>query len=204
MVKKLKNSREIEDLNIVLQRGITEFLKRCEAQGLNVCVTQTFRDYEYQDWLYAQGRTREGSIVTNAQGGYSNHNFGIAFDICKNVKGAEYNDLSFFEKCGAIWTEMGGTWGGNFKSFVDRPHFEFTNGLSTSELRNGKVLSEDVRMEWEKMSVIKTNMLLDGVETEVNVILHESKNYVELRELTKLGLFVDYDAAKKLPIVNSK
>ncbi len=198
------NSRKIEDLNKVLQRAVEEFLKRCEEKGLKVCITQTLRDTEYQNWLYSQGRTREGSIVTNAKGGYSNHNFGIAFDICKNVRGEEYSDVSFFEQCGAIWEDMGGTWGGNFKSFVDRPHFEFTNGLSTSEFRSGKVLSEDVRMEWEKMSVIKTNMLFDGVETEVNVIQYESKNYVELRELKKLGLDIDYDAIKKLPIVNSK
>jgi len=31
--------------------------------------------------LYAQGRTKPGNKVTNARGGYSNHNFGIAFDI---------------------------------------------------------------------------------------------------------------------------
>ncbi|GAA3318342.1 hypothetical protein GCM10020331_020730 [Ectobacillus funiculus] len=32
--------------------------------------------------LYAQGRTTSGSIVTNARGGQSNHNFGVAVDLC--------------------------------------------------------------------------------------------------------------------------
>ncbi len=198
------NSRDIKDLKPVLQRGVTEFLKRCKQEGLEVLITQTLRDIEYQNYLYAQGRTSEGSIVTNAKGGQSYHNFGLAFDICKNIKGQEYSDLNFFKKCGEIWTAMGGVWGGNFESFLDNPHFEFNNGLSTSELSSGKVLDESVKMKWENDVVTKGKFLVDGVETEFNVILYEGKNYVELRELSKLGLEVDYDSVRKMPIVRTK
>ncbi len=198
------DSREIKDLNPVLQRGATEFLKRCEAVGLEVKITQTFRDAEYQNYLYAQGRSTEGSIVTNAKGGQSYHNFGLAFDICKNIKGQEYSDLGFFKKCGEIWSEMGGMWGGNFESFTDNPHFEFTNGLSTTELSSGKVLSESVKMKWEDSIVTKSKFLVDGVETEFNVILYENKNYVELRELSKLGIEVTYDSIMKIPVLKTK
>ncbi len=198
------NSRDIKDLNPVLQRGAKEFLKRCEAKGLDVLITQTLRDIEYQDYLYAQGRTTGGSIVTNAKGGQSYHNYGLAFDICKNIKGQEYSDLNFFKKCGEIWTEMGGMWGGNFEGFVDNPHFEFTDGLSTVELGNGKVLEESVKMKWEDTLVTRGIFLVDGVEMEFNVILYENKNYVELRELSKLGFEVGYDSVRKLPILDSK
>ncbi len=198
------NSRSIEDLNVVLQRGAKEFLRRCENKGLEVLITQTLRDSEYQDYLYAQGRTEPGSIVTNARGGESYHNFGMAFDICKNIKGQEYSDLEFFDKCGAIWTEMGGKWGGNFTSYVDRPHFEFSNGLTTSQLQSGKTLDKTVKMDWEKSMISKSIFLIDGVETEMNVIVYESKNYVELRELIKLGFEIDYDPVRKMPIVNTK
>ncbi len=197
------NSRDIKDLNPVLQRGATEFLKRCKDRGLEVLITQTLRDVEYQNYLYEQGRTTEGKIVTNARGGESYHNFGLAFDICKNIKGQEYSDLSFFKKCGEVWTEMGGVWGGNFEGFVDNPHFEFTNGLSTSELSSGKVLAENVKMKWEESLVTKEKFLVDGVETEFNVILYENKNYVELRELSKLGIAVDYDSERKMPVVRT-
>ncbi len=198
------NSRDVKDLNPVLQRGVKEFLSRCNKKGLDVLVTQTLRDNEYQNYLYAQGRTEPGSIVTNAKGGESYHNFGMAFDICKNIKGEEYSDLDFFDKCGAIWTEMGGVWGGNFTSYIDRPHFEFSNGITTGQLQNGGILSEDVNMEWERSLVTKSIFLIDGVETEVNVIVYESKNYIELRELTRLGFEIDYDVEKKMPIVNTK
>src|ERR1700676_5276576 len=51
------------------------------ANGITIKVISGLRTYAEQDDLYAQGRTKPGNIVTNARGGYSNHNFGIAFDV---------------------------------------------------------------------------------------------------------------------------
>src|SRR5690606_22511724 len=48
----------------------------CEYIGIS-----GHRTWAEQDALYAQGRTKPGSIVTNAKGGQSNHNFGIAMDF---------------------------------------------------------------------------------------------------------------------------
>ncbi len=197
------NSRKIEDLHPTLQRGAKELISRGASKGLDILITQTLRDIEYQNSLYAQGRTAPGQIVTNARGGESFHNYGLAFDICKNVKGHEYDDSSFFQKVGEIWTEMGGMWGGNFDSFVDTPHFEFSGDLDIKDLQHGQRLENDVVMEWEDIMVSKSKFLVNGKETEVNVILYENKNYVELRELTKLGIEVGYDSKKKMPIVNT-
>ncbi len=197
------NSRKIEDLQPVLQRGATELISRGKSQGLDILITQTLRDSEYQNQLYAQGRTKPGSIVTNARGGESFHNYGLAFDICKNVKGHEYDDTQFFKQVGEIWTEMGGMWGGNFESFVDTPHFEFSGGLTINDMQSGKKLPVDVVMEWEDIMVEKSKFLVNGKVTEVNVILYENKNYVELRELEKLGISVGYDSKKKMPVINT-
>lgn len=43
-----------------------------------ICGTRTIQE---QNDLYALGRTKKGSKVTNAKGGSSFHNYGIAFDI---------------------------------------------------------------------------------------------------------------------------
>ena len=51
---------------------------------------------------------------------------GLAFDICKNVKEQEYSDAAFFARCGAIGKSMGFEWGGDWKSFVDKPHFQWS------------------------------------------------------------------------------
>ena len=50
---------------------------------------------------------------------------GLAFDICKNVKGHEYDDPGFFTAMGRLGKEMGFTWGGDWRSFPDRPHFQW-------------------------------------------------------------------------------
>ena len=43
--------------------------------------TYTLRTFKEQDDLYAIGRTKPGAKVTNAKGGYSFHNYGLALDI---------------------------------------------------------------------------------------------------------------------------
>lgn len=49
--------------------------------SLSLQVTQGYRTIAQQNALYALGRTQPGAIVTNAQGGYSAHNFGYAVDL---------------------------------------------------------------------------------------------------------------------------
>lgn len=117
--------RGIELLHPELQEIATEFVEQCKSAGLNVKITDTMRTKAEQDALYAQGRTATGSIVTNVAYPNSAHNWGVAFDICRNEKGREYDDSDgFFGKCGEIGKKLGLFWGGDFKSFTDKPHFE--------------------------------------------------------------------------------
>lgn len=118
----------------------------------------TYRSAHEQDTLYAQGRThlfdaqgRRLGIVTNARGGLSVHNYGLAFDIVllldKDGNGtfeaASWDVLADHDRDGrADWQEvtrlfcsLGWAWGGNWKHFPDYPHFEKTFGLGVKELR---------------------------------------------------------------------
>ena len=123
------DSRDIALLRPDVEANCRKWLERCKAAGLNVLITSTVRDREYQEYLYAQGRTRPGSIVTNAKiPTFHADTAGLAFDFCKNVKGHEYDDTAFFKKAAAIAKEMGFSWGGDWKSFVDRPHIQWDNG----------------------------------------------------------------------------
>ena len=64
------NSRDINDLHPTLKRGAVELQRRIKAEsGWDMGINSTFRDNAKQDWLFAQGRTRPGSIVTNARAG---------------------------------------------------------------------------------------------------------------------------------------
>lgn len=120
------NSRDISDLRDDVKQNVIMWKALCASRGLNVLITSTLRDDEYQATLYAQGRTKPGNIITNAP--YTTfHGQGLAFDFCKNVRGHEYDDLSFFKNAAAIAKTMGFTWGGDWRSFVDRPHLQWDN-----------------------------------------------------------------------------
>ncbi len=120
------NSRDISKLRPDVAANCRKWVERCKAAGLNVLVTSTVRDIEYQEHLYEQGRTRPGKIVTNGRRPtFHWDKAGLAFDFCKNVKGHEYDDPAFFRKAAAIAKEMGFSWGGDWKSFKDTPHIQW-------------------------------------------------------------------------------
>lgn len=130
------NSRDIDLLRKDVAANCRTFVALCKKAGYPVLVTNTVRDAEYQAYLYAQGRTRPGSIVTNGkQPTFHWDKAGLAFDICKNVKGQEYSDQAFWKGVSAIGKKMGFTWGGDWKSFVDKPHFQWdSHGKYTSSM----------------------------------------------------------------------
>ncbi len=117
----LTTCRDIKELTKSAQKACNLFLAECKKQGLNVLITETYRSQERQNYLYAQGRTRPGNKVTWTKN--SRHTSRRAWDICKNVKGGEYSDSSFFKKCGEIAKSLGIVWGGVW-STPDTPHFE--------------------------------------------------------------------------------
>lgn len=120
------NSRDIDKLRADVAANCRVFLAICKAEGLPVLITQTVRDAEYQAALYAQGRTKPGSIVTNQKTpSFHSDKAGLAFDIAKNVKGHEYDDLAFFNRCGEIGKKIGFSWGGDWLSLQDKPHFQW-------------------------------------------------------------------------------
>ncbi len=135
------NSRDIDLLRPDVAANCHLWVERCRAAGLNVLVTNTVRDREYQAYLYEQGRTRPGGIVTNSPvPTFHADTSGLAFDFCKNVKGHEYDDRDFFREAAAIAKEMGFSWGGDWKSFVDLPHIQWDDGrrYTDSDIKAGR------------------------------------------------------------------
>jgi peptidoglycan L-alanyl-D-glutamate endopeptidase CwlK len=110
-------------------------IDEAEKINLKVLITSTLRDAEYQLYLYSLGRTKAGQIVTKSKLP-SAHGFGLAFDVCQNIKGREWED-PFFQKVSKIAVGLGLEWGGNWKSICDKPHFQFVGGLTNEQLRAG-------------------------------------------------------------------
>jgi RHS repeat-associated protein len=102
--------------------------------GLDVRIIQGTRTYAEQNALYAQGRTTSGPIVTNAPGGYSFHNFGVAFDVGLFRGRAYIEGGSGYTNVGHLGEGIGLEWGGRWHSFQDIPHFQYP-GLSLNVVR---------------------------------------------------------------------
>lgn len=137
-----------------LQTLADKLIAECEKQGLKIKIGETLRTMEEQDALYAQGRTKPGNIVTNAPGkSYSSyHQWGTAFDFFRNDgKGAYYDSDGFFTKVGHIGVSLGLEWGGNWKSPVDKPHFQLPDwGSTTSGIKKLYSTPAEFMKTWEK------------------------------------------------------
>lgn len=97
---------------------------KAAAMGLQIRIISGFRTYEEQAALYAQGRSAPGRVITNARPGYSNHNFGIAFDVGV-FEGSRYlGESPKYKAVGALGMDIGLEWGGSWKTLVDEPHFQ--------------------------------------------------------------------------------
>jgi peptidoglycan L-alanyl-D-glutamate endopeptidase CwlK len=125
----------------------TELIAETSKAGITILVTDGFRSSEEQNAIYAKGRTTEGNVVTQVQGGHSYHNYGLAIDFALRTKKGqvvwdmEYdgnkNGQSDWMEVVAIAKRLGFSWGGDWKNFPDYPHLQMDFGYSINKLRKG-------------------------------------------------------------------
>jgi hypothetical protein len=127
--------------------GFAEQLDTRVAAGVlpHYVLAQTMRDVEYQNYLYAQGRTRAGVIVTNAKGGRSYHHYGVAVDVLLLTGKSILPDRDpAWDALGALGQECGFDWGGVcIPGLVDKPHFQYTAGITIDQFKTGWTIDED-------------------------------------------------------------
>ncbi|WPK12221.1 M15 family metallopeptidase [Lysinibacillus louembei] len=114
--------RDLSELLPAAQIACRLLFQECYKTGIrNIFITETYRSQERQNYLYAQGRTRPGAIVTWTLN--SNHKSRLAWDIAVAPPQSLY-DIATLNKVGAIARKLGITWGGDWTGNIDRPHFE--------------------------------------------------------------------------------
>jgi peptidoglycan L-alanyl-D-glutamate endopeptidase CwlK len=117
-------------------------------EGVRLRFSHVYRTPEEQEALFKQVPK-----VTNARAWQSVHNYGLAFDIVILI---DKDKNGTFET--AVWSGFnfdfvvkyfkakGWEWGGDWKSFKDRPHFQMTFGNTTKNLKSlidtGKYIEE--------------------------------------------------------------
>lgn len=127
-------SRSLDDLKPEVKALAERWLAECKDQGLDVLVTSTLRTFAEQDALYAQGRTAPGRIVTNARGGQSFHNFGVALDFVPMRNGkpvwgySSADDSALWSKIAGIAEGLGFSWSGRWTGKLkEQAHIQFTS-----------------------------------------------------------------------------
>jgi len=113
-------------------------------QGLHVHAFETWRPTERQAYLYAQGRSTEGSKVTWVRPGFSTHEYGVGVDLvfdgssrdgiqwCWEGKYAEDHRVDYLE-VSKVLKAIGFEWLGD--KGVELAHFQTTFGFSTKEMK---------------------------------------------------------------------
>jgi len=132
------NSRSLDDLAPPVKQRAEAFVEATKLKGIDLLVTSTYRDHESQAALFAQGRTTPGRVVTNAKPGQSWHNHRCALDVVPLVNGkAIWDDNALWMQIGKIGESCGLEWAGNWKTFKEFPHFQYTGGMTLSQLQQG-------------------------------------------------------------------
>jgi peptidoglycan hydrolase-like protein with peptidoglycan-binding domain len=77
-------SKRIQDLSILhptVRAKVSSIQTQLDAEGIPLRVFESYRTPERQNYLYAQGRTRPGGIVTYKKAWGSYHQYGLAVDF---------------------------------------------------------------------------------------------------------------------------
>jgi peptidoglycan L-alanyl-D-glutamate endopeptidase CwlK len=132
------SQRSLDTLKGIHPKLVEVMQRAIKDSPIDFTVTNGVRTTAQQQALYAQGRTKPGAIVTNADGikNKSNHQpkadgFGYAVDIFPYYNGSvQVNDDKGLRIIAthikAVAKKLGYVieWGGDWKSITDYPHFE--------------------------------------------------------------------------------
>jgi peptidoglycan L-alanyl-D-glutamate endopeptidase CwlK len=129
-----RTEKAIETLLLQAQAKARDFMR---VAGPTCKLLSGTRTYAEQDALFNQR-----PVVTKARGGQSNHNFGIAWDVGiflngHYLTGATHSEEAAYDALAQkIKANIQGLeWGGDWRSIVDKPHYQLVTGKTTSQVR---------------------------------------------------------------------
>lgn len=129
--------RDLDALDSEFREKLEMVLADADRAGLAPRVIETYRSQARQDYLYAAGRTRPGSIVTRAK--ISRHTSRRAADVCPTVGGEiVWSRTDLFEALGKIAESHGLVWGGRFQGFFDGAHLEMPEQSQPQSAQNSR------------------------------------------------------------------
>jgi len=81
-------------------------IEEANSKGIDLRVVRGYRSPKEQQRLYNIGRNTPGGIVTYARPGFSDHNYGLAVDVCEYTNGQPNWQSERWDEIGAIGKNM--------------------------------------------------------------------------------------------------
>jgi hypothetical protein len=126
----------ITDLNALhpfFRDKIIQLIANCRAQGIELTVVESYRTHAKQSEYKVMGRK-----YTSSKAGRSKHQYGLAVDLVPVVDSvAVWDNVALWKKIGVAGEKLGLRWGGRWRKPYDPGHFEWTSGLTSSQLTAG-------------------------------------------------------------------
>lgn len=128
--------RDLSKLHPFMREQVNGVLAKLKDEQIPFEIFESYRTPKRQAHLYAQGRTRQGKIVTKANAWQSLHQYGVAVDFVLYLEGRWSWSTAgvhgeWWSKLADIGTRMG------LKSLSwEKPHLQL-DGLRLSDLRAG-------------------------------------------------------------------
>lgn len=126
----------IQSLQLKAQEAARVFLSKVRGEGIDARILSGTRSYAEQNELFRIGRFGDTRAkVTNARGGQSNHNFGIAWDIGIFEGGKYLKTVAPYKEAAKVGLTDALEWGGHWESLQDWPHYQLPTGLKITDVR---------------------------------------------------------------------
>jgi hypothetical protein len=139
-------NRDVHLLCPLFAQKVHLALARCQELGYQVDIFEGWRSPQRQEYLWSQGRSRLGAIVTKARAWQSWHQFGLAIDIAYKIDG-KWSWDSDFGKLVPFFKEQGLEWLGS----NDPGHYQLTKGLNI-DVAAGLMRAVGLQRVWQEVT----------------------------------------------------
>ena len=129
---------------------LLDVIAACNARGCTFVATHGYRTYGEQMALWAKGRIVRGPVVTNAKGGESSHNFGLAVDFVRDLDAKPGVQPSWDDNDYLVLVEEAEKAGlHSGKGYKDYPHVSWPGYVTAVDLL-------PLHMAWEDAKSVST------------------------------------------------
>lgn len=126
---------DLNSLHPFFRDQVQKLIAKCKAKGIELIVVETYRTHAKQHEYKTMGKK-----YTSSAAGRSKHQYGLAVDVVPVVDSvAVWDNALLWRKIGAVGEKLGLRWGGRWRKPYDPGHFEWTGGLTSSQLVYGNL-----------------------------------------------------------------